>query len=146
MANRYGCSSKPLADLKDALRSIYITNDSTGIILSSEVFDFLDENGVADLANVLSNYQTMVVIYFRRREEHLVSYYTELSKARSPFHPPSLSTDFFLTFVVDLDLEAGPKDPVPRGNGSCYKRLFETYSGYFGAQHLVVVHLNGLLC
>lgn len=146
-AHRFGCSSDPLADLNDALSSIYSANDSTGIILSSEGFDYLDENGVAELANVLSNYQTTVVIYFRRKVEHLVSYYSELSKnkARNPLLSPLSLTDFFWTFVAHLDPEAGPNDPVPQGNGLCYKRLFDTYSKQFGAQNLAIFHYNGLL-
>ena len=145
MASSFGCSLNPLADLDEAVRSIYSENSSTGIILSSEEFDYLDENGVAELANVLSNYQTTVVIYYRRKLEHLTSYYTELSKVRSPLLSPSSLTDFFWTIVADLDPMAGPNDPVPRGNGLCYKRLFETYSRHFGAENLVVVYLNGLL-
>lgn len=59
-----------LLTCKTLWRSIYSANDSTGVILSSEEFDNLDDDRVAELAK-LSNYQTTVVIYFRRKVEHL---------------------------------------------------------------------------
>ena len=90
-AQRFGCSLDPLTDLNEALWSIYSANDSTGIILSSEEFDNLDDDGVAKLAKILSNYQTTVVIYFRREVEHIVSYYSEIRKAKNPFFPLHLS-------------------------------------------------------
>jgi hypothetical protein len=146
-AQRFGCSSDPLTDLNDALWTIYSANDSTGIILSGEGFDYLDDNGVAKLAEVLSNYETTVVIYFRRKVEHLVSYFSQFKKdkGRNPLISPSSFSDFFWRYVANLDLEAGLNDPAPRGNGLCYKRLFEKYSGHFGPKNLAVVHLNGLI-
>ena len=145
MAQTYGCSSDPLADLKDSLQSIYSTNNSTGIILFSEEFDNLDDDGVAELANILSDYRTTVVVYFRRKQEHLVSYYSELAKKRNPLLSPLPLADFFRTFVAEVDPEAGPTGPVPTLNALCYNRLFDTYSGHFGTQNLAIIHLNGLL-
>lgn len=144
MTRRYGCSSNPLADLQDSLRSIYSANDSTGIIFSSEEFDNLDDDKVAELAKILANYQTTVVIYFRRKVEHIVSYYGELSKAGNPLASPSSFSNFFWKSVASLDPAAEPNDPIHVLNGLCYKRLFETYSRHFGAQNLAVINLSGL--
>jgi hypothetical protein len=63
---------------------------------------------------------------FRRKVEHLVSFYSEISRERSPLLSPLSLAGFFGTFVAKSDPEAGPNDSVPRGNGLCYKRLFDT--------------------
>lgn len=127
MARRYGCSSDPLADLQDSLRSIYSANDSTGVIFSSEEFDNLGDDRVAELAKKLSNYQTTVVIYFRRKVEHIVSYYSELTKSRNPLHSPLSFSDTFWKYFATLNPAAGPNDPVHDLNGLCY-REFDTGS------------------
>jgi len=133
-AEQFGCSLDPVADLKYALK---LTNDS--VILSSEGFDLLDDVAVAQLADILSDYDTTVVILYRRKLEHIMSYYTQLNKRLIP-----RSFKEFLWKFSSIDPSAGPDTSVKEFGGLCYKRLIELYSRHFGKENLTIINYNGI--
>lgn len=138
-AGRYSCSSDlPVTELKDFLQS---HNSGGAVILSSEEFDDLNEDQVAELANILSDYDTTIVSYYRLKLEHFVSYFTQLQKGRER---PISFLDFFWSKISKLNPEAGPADPMTRLNGLCYKRVLESFGRHFGVENLVVINYNGL--
>jgi hypothetical protein len=135
-AEKFGCSPDPVADLKEALKS---TNGS--IILSSEGFDLLGDDAVGELADILSDYKTTIVMYYRLKLEHIVSYFTQIQRSRNS---PMSFLDFIWKIVSSIDPDAGPNDPVTGLNGLCYKRLFESYGRHFGEENLSIIYYNGL--
>ena len=142
MARRHGCSPDPISGFKKELQS----SGDANIILSSEEFDNLGDDHVHELANLLVNYQTTVVIYFRRKLGHLVSYYTQANKCCYDIFPPLPFKDFIWRFLNDIDPAADLfHNPIPKLNGLCYSRLFKTYSRYFGKENLVVIDYNEMV-
>lgn len=142
IARRFGCSLDPINDFKEALQS----SGDANIILSSEGFDMLSDDHVHELANLLVNYQTTVVIYFRRKLGHLVSYYTQVNKHYGAIFPPLSFKEFIWRFLNDVDPAADLFDnPIPQLNGLCYTRMFETYGRYFGKDNLAVIDYNEMV-
>jgi hypothetical protein len=133
-AEKFKCFLDPVADLKYALK---LTNDS--VILSSEGFDLLDDVAVARLADILSDYDTTVVILYRRKLEHIMSYYTQLNKSIIP-----RSFKEFLWEFSSIDPIAGPDTYIGGFGGLCYKRLIELYSRHFGKENLTIINYNGI--
>ncbi|EWM23115.1 hypothetical protein Naga_100316g6 [Nannochloropsis gaditana] len=148
------CPENPLGDLTRTLESIHRDNDSQNIFISSEHFDNLNDEMVAEVTKLFSNFQTTVVLYYRRKQEHLVSYYSEFAKRADPLKSPLHLSDFLWNVMAEVDPEAdvsGPLPSVPTANGRnhihgvCYKRVLETYGRHFGPENMVVVHYNGVM-
>jgi hypothetical protein len=133
-ARLFSCSPSPVTDLKDSLGSY-----NGSIILSSEVFDIVGDEGVAQLADILSDYETTVVILYRRKLEHIMSYYTQLNKHLIP-----RSFKEFLWEISSINPSAGPDTSVGGFGGLCYKRLIELYSRHFGKENLTIINYNGI--
>lgn len=109
---------------------------------------------VAEVTKLFSNFQTTVVLYYRRKQDHLVSYYNQFAKMGSPLTSPLHLSDFLLNVIAEVDPEADVSDPlpsVPTANGRtpihgvCCKRVLETYGRHFGPENMVVVHYNGVM-
>ena len=119
----------------DAIQATTLATSSgdANIILSSEEFDMLNDGHVQELPNLLTNYQTTVVIYYRWKLGHLVSYYTQLNRFSVLTFPPLSFKEFIWRFLNDIDPAAGPfKSPIPKLNALCYTRMFDTFGQHFG--------------
>jgi len=148
------CPENPLGDLTRTLESIHRDNDSQNIFISSEHFDNLNDEMVAKLTKLFSNFQTTVVLYHRRKQEHIVSYYSQFSAMRNPLTSSLYLSDFLGDIMAEVDPEAGVSDPLPTlptifgpisVNGLCYNRVLETYGRNFGPENMVIIHYNGVM-
>ncbi|EWM20272.1 hypothetical protein Naga_100167g8 [Nannochloropsis gaditana] len=148
------CSENPFDELNRTLNSIHRDNVSQNIFISSEEYDNLNDEMVAEVAKLFSNFQTTVVVYYRRKKEHLVSYYSEFAKRGNPLTLPLPLGDFLWNVMAKVNPEADVSDPLPSVptagghipiNGLCYNRVLETYSRHFDPKNVVIVHYDGVV-
>jgi hypothetical protein len=126
-ASKFSCSNDPIADFSNSL----LPNKS--YFISSEVFDRLDDSGVRRLRGLLNGFEVKIVVLYRRKLDHLVSYYSQIHK-----HGP---TERFQDFLWDSMILRSDR----RASGIFYSDLLRMYSSYFGAENVYVLSYDGML-
>lgn len=68
----YGCTTDAIGCFREAVDKAYA--DGKSIFVSSEVFDELDGAQVAVLGGILAKYKTTIVVAYRNKPHHVMSW------------------------------------------------------------------------
>lgn len=127
-AQRLACSNDPIADFSNSLQP------NKSYFISSEEFDNLDDSGVRKLRDLLDGFDVKIVVFYRSKLDHLVSYYSQE-------HKGSKTNKRFQDFLWDSIFLRQDQ----RVGGIFYSNLLRMYSSYFGAENVHVLSYDGML-
>jgi hypothetical protein len=124
----FTCSKDPVDDFGEFL------HQNKSFFISSEEFDNLDERGVKQLKKLLTNFDTKIVVFYRSKLHHLLSYFSQIYKGGK-----NMVT--FQEFLFDQVLQDDHGDL----KGLFYSDMLQLYSAFFGANNVFVLCYDGML-
>ncbi|KAI8106406.1 hypothetical protein M9435_000950 [Picochlorum sp. BPE23] len=127
-ARRLACSNDPIADFSNSLQP------NRSYFISSEEFDNLNDDGVRKLRDLLTGFDVKIVVFYRSKLDHLISYYSQEHKGLK-------TNKRFQDFLWDSIFLRQDQ----RVGGIFYSNLLRMYSSYFGAENVHVLSYNGML-
>jgi hypothetical protein len=130
------CVTNPVQDLAHALE----TTNGSDVIISAEGFDRLDNTSVAALVDMLSrNFEPHVVIVYRDKLRHLLSYYAELNQHKTP---PVTFQDFYWSLLSDMDTLGEETPPSKVCMGLFLSSLVRTYGQHVGMDRFIIINYD----